>query len=420
MALTRVTPNIIAVANNVTNKTVGNTTSIPSFTFDGAGVVTSASNVAISGAGITANTVANSAFQTGSVESYLRANALDFGMRNRIINGQMAIAQRGTSAVSSGDYPVDRFIMVSTSSATTTAQQSSTVPSSTTFSNSVLYSVTTGASSGASDRQHLYQRIEGFNTADLGWGTANAKSVTLSFWAYASIAGTYSASFSNSAQTRSYVASYTLPANTWTQVSLTVAGDTSGTWLTTNGIGIQISWDYGSGSSFTGTANTWSGSYFLAATGQVALSATTGATFYITGVQLEVGTQATSFEYRQYGQELALCQRYFYLHASGTIRSGSVYTSISNAAQWDGSNFYGYVQFPTTMRSTPTLYQNTGASYYIQYVAGVTRNFSSFSLQDGSPTSYIIVGSSAGGTVGQAGWIETQNASALLAFTAEL
>jgi hypothetical protein len=137
-----------------------------------------------------------------------------YGFKNRIINGAMVVAQRGTSAVSSGSYPVDRFIMVSTSSATTTAQQSSTVPSSATFQNSVVYSVTTGASSGASDRQHLYQRIEGYNIADLGWGTANAKTVTLSFWAYASLAGTYSASFSNSAQTRSYDSSWRLSSST--------------------------------------------------------------------------------------------------------------------------------------------------------------------------------------------------------------
>ncbi len=264
-------------------------------------------------------------------------------LKNRIINGAMVVAQRGTSAVSSGSYPVDRFIMVSTSSATTTAQQSSTVPSSATFQNSVVYSVTTGASSGASDRQHLYQRIEGYNIADLGWGTANAKTVTLSFWAYASLAGTYSASFSNSAQTRSYVASYTLVANTWTQVSLTVAGDTSGTWLTTNGTGIQISWDYGSGSSFTGTANTWSGSYYLAVTGQAALSATTGATFYITGVQLEVGSSATGFEYRQYGQELALCQRYYeYSDSASYLTYYSATLALAN------------IQYKVQKRAAPT------------------------------------------------------------------
>ena len=273
-----------------------------------------------------------------------------YSFKNRIINGAMVVAQRGTSAVSSGSYPVDRFIMVSTSSATTTAQQSSTVPSSATFQNSVVYSVTTGASSGASDRQHLYQRIEGYNIADLGWGTANAKTVTLSFWAYASLAGTYSASFSNSAQTRSYVASYTLSANTWTQVSLTVAGDTSGTWLTTTGIGIQLSWDFGSGSTYTGTANTWSGSYYLAATGQATLSATTGATFYITGVQLEVGVTATTFDYRAYGQELALCQRYF-----NKFGGNSAYETFGSGLAINTTTGWVCVTYPVEMRATPAV-----------------------------------------------------------------
>ena len=156
------------------------------------------------------------------------------------------------------------------------------------------------------------QNIEGFNVADLGWGSASARTVTVSFWVRSSLTGLFGGSFVNSAFNRSYPFSYTISAaNTWEYKTIVVAGDTSGTWVTDNGVGIRVIFSLGAGSSYSGTAGAWSGSYLPSATGATSVVGTNGATFYITGVQLEAGTVATPFERRSYGQELALCQRYF-------------------------------------------------------------------------------------------------------------
>ena len=349
--------------------------------------------------------------------------------KNRIINGAMTFDQRNagasvTPSVLYSTYTLDRWeANYSVGSKFSVQQNAGAVTPPVGFTNYLGVTSLSNYAISAGEIFNLQYKIEGYNIADLGWGSANAKTVTLSFWVRSSLTGTFGGSLVNSGGNRSYPFSYTIStANTWTQASVTITGETTGTWLTTNGIGLLLVFGLGVGSTYSGTAGAWASANYYSATGATSVVGTNGATFYLTGVMLEVGTQATTFTTAggSYGAELALCQRYFYLHASGTMRSGSVYTSISNVAQWDGSNFYGYVQFPTTMRSTPTIYQNTGASYYIQYVAGATRNFSSFSIQDGSPTSYMLVSSAAGGTPGQAGWTETQNASALLAFTAEL
>jgi hypothetical protein len=237
--------------------------------------------------------------------------------KNRIINGAMVIDARNAGAavtVNSGavTYNLDRWFAQGTASAGVfTVQQSFVAP--TGFTNSSLFTVTTVDSSlAASNLYSFSQNIEGFNVADLGWGTASAKTVTLSFWVRSSVTGTFGGAFGNSAANRSYPFTYTISAaNTWEQKSITVAGDTSGTWLTNNGIGLRLYLGVGVGSTFSGTAGAWAGSFFISATGATNLMATSDATFYITGVQLEVGTQATSFEYRQYQQELGLCQRYY-------------------------------------------------------------------------------------------------------------
>ena len=176
-------------------------------------------------------------------------------MKNRIINGAMILNQRGSGTLTlsgANQFALDRFIASCDTAATVTVQQSSTAP--TGFVNSYLTTVTTGASPSASDDNRIMQRIEGYNVSDLNFGTANAKTVTLSFWVYSSLTGTFGGSFRNGAANRSYPYTYTVSsANTWTQISITIAGDTSGTWLTTNGIGLQISFDLGSGSSLKGT-----------------------------------------------------------------------------------------------------------------------------------------------------------------------
>jgi hypothetical protein len=191
------------------------------------------------------------------------------------------------------------------------------------------------------------QPIEGFNTADLAWGTANAKTVTLSFQVYSSLTGTFGGSVLNSANNRSYPFTYTVSsANTWTAISITIAGDTTGTWLTNNGIGLDIYWNLGTGSTYSGTAGSWSGSTFYSATGATSVVGTNGATFYITGVQLEVGSTATSFDYRPYGTELNLCQRYCYKLMPGII--------LGKMRESDRSR-NGFFSMPVQMRTTVTV-----------------------------------------------------------------
>ena len=231
--------------------------------------------------------------------------------RNRIINGAMVIDQRnaGASVTATNGYTVDRWGFYGTQSSKFTVQQNAgsvTPPAG--FTNYLGLTSSSSYSVLSSDFFELYQIIEGYNIADLGWGTANAKSITLSFWVRSSLTGSFGAFLTNSGSTRIYPFSYTISAaNTWTQITTTVTGDTSGTWLTTNGSGLQVAFGLGSGSNFNATAGAWTGTANqYIPTGSVSVVGTNGATFYITGVQLEAGTTATPFEYRQYGTELAL------------------------------------------------------------------------------------------------------------------
>ena len=268
-------------------------------------------------------------------------------IKNRIINGAMQIAQYGTASLTqstSNQYPVDRFLIVGSVASKFTGQQNAgsvTPPEG--FINYLGCTSSSAYTVGSSESYTVQQRIEGLNLSDLGWGTANAKTVTLSFWVRSSLTGTFGGSLRNSAQNRSYPFTYTInSANTWEQKTITIAGDTSGTWLTTNGIGIQLVWSLGTGSTLSGTAGSWSGSNFASATGAVSVVGTNGATFYITGVQLEVGSSATGFEYRQYGQELVLCQRY--------------YQTFTVTSDWGNGSSYAMATgtYLTEMRASPT------------------------------------------------------------------
>ena len=283
-----------------------------------------ASSVAITGGAIDATTVGT------TTRSSVKATTLDLGlstqsvaigqgnssiMKNRIINGAMVIDQRNAGASvtpTNGAYTLDRWFYQVTQTSKLTSQQSSTAP--TGFTNSLLTTSSSAYSIISTDAFNLVQIIEGYNIADLGWGTANAKTVTLSFQVYSSLTGTFGGALQNSGSARSYPFSYTISsANTWTTISVTIAGDTSGTWLTNNGTGLKVYFGLGVGSTYSGTAGSWSGNAYFSATGATSVVGTSGATFYITGVQLEVGSSATGFEYRQYGTELNLCQRYYEL-----------------------------------------------------------------------------------------------------------
>lgn len=268
--------------------------------------------------------------------------ATGFGFKNRIINGAMQLAQYGTGSTtvtSSGYYACDRWQAVSSVTSKYSIQQNAgSITPPVGFVNYLGTTSLSAYSVAAGDFFVLAQYIEGLNISDLAWGTANAQAVTLSFRVYSSLTGTFGGAIGNNGQSRSYPFTYSVAsANTWTTVSVTIAGDTSGTWLTTNGRGIGVYFNLGTGSTFSGAANTWAGAQYFAPTGSVSVVGTNGATFYITGVQLEKGSTATSFDVRPYQTELSLAQSYFLsciLYVSGAANS--------------------WTFFPSQMRSTPT------------------------------------------------------------------
>ena len=276
--------------------------------------------------------------------------------RNRIINGDMRIDQRNAGAsvtpTANPTYLVDRWFFGLQQASKMSFQQSSTAPAG--FNNSLLATSLSAYTPLSSDYHYLGQRVEGYNVADLGWGTADAKTITLSFWVRSSVTGTLSGSLSNSGATRSYPFTYTISsANTWEQKYVTIAGDTAGTWDKTNGRGIVISFSLGSGSTYLGTADAWAGAYYTGATGSIQPIATSGATFYITGVQLEEGSVATPFEHRQYGQELALCQRYCQNFRAADWNDS--YRRYATVLLHSSTAYNGVLPLLTKMRASPTL-----------------------------------------------------------------
>lgn len=281
------------------------------------------------------------------------------GMKNRIINGAMVIDQRnaGASVTCNNNqaYAVDRFYAEDNSDGVFTVQQVDDAPAG--FLKSLKATITTADSSLAGTQfAALCQQIEGNNFVDFGFGSANAQALTLSFWVKSSLTGTFGGTFRNSSDARCYPFTYTISsANTWEQKTITVAGDTTGTWVTNNGIGIKVWFSLGAGSTYSGTAGSWQSSLLVSATGAVSVIGTLNATFQITGVQLEKGSTATSFDYRPYGTELALCQRYYEKSydlntVPGTADvAGCAYT-ISTS--WNTAYFNNV--FKVTKRTTPT------------------------------------------------------------------
>jgi hypothetical protein len=297
-------------------------------------------------------------FDDATVSS-LNGGALS-GARNRIINGDMRIDQRNAGASvtpTDGQYTIDRWVNYNSAASKLTAQRNAgsvTPPSG--FTNYMGITSSSAYSSLAADYFGLVQFIEGFNTADLDWGTANAKTVALSFWARSSLSGTFGGSIRNSAGNRNYLFSYSISAaNTWEYKTISITGDTTGTWLADNGIGLRLWFDLGSGSTATGTPGSWGTSSLARPTGAVSVVGTNGATFYITGVQLEAGSVATPFERRSYGQELALCQRYYFKTYNQSVVPGTASAVATyRARSYSGSYAAAVVQFPVLMRTAPT------------------------------------------------------------------
>ena len=302
-------------------------------------------------------TVPANSITRNQLDSNLQSVAIG---KNKIINGAMVIDQRNAGAsVTANDavFVVDRFRYSASQTGKATSQQSSTAPIG--FTNSVLYTSSSAYSVTSTDYFLLSQRIEGYNIADLNWGTANAKTVTLSFWVQSSLTGTFGGAIQNNGSSRSYPFSYTIgAANTWTQISVVIPGDTSGTWLTTNGLGMIVWFGLGCGATYSGTAGAWASANYGSSTGATSVVGTNGATFYITGVQLEVGSSATGFEYENYTSLLQKCQRYFEMSfPQGTAPANGVsnyYKFI--AAGLNGSTAYTNCGvFCVEKRSSPTM-----------------------------------------------------------------
>jgi hypothetical protein len=341
------------------------------------------------------------------------------GFRNRIINGGMTIDQRNAGAsvtqTTSEGYSLDRFLSYGNIASKFTMQQSSTAPAG--FVNSVVITSSAATVVGSSDQYYFVQKIEGYNTADLGWGTANAKTVTLSFWARASVIGTYSVFLLNNGSAYSYVANYTISvADTFEYKTITIVAPTVGTWLTTNGLGIYVGWDLGSGSTYNQTAGSWQAGNKRATSGSTQLVATSGATLYLTGVQLEVGSTATSFDYRPYGTELQLCQRYYIRYVNGTSQF------FGNGDRYSSTFIQCCLSLQTEMRIAPSLVASTGSGYYIFAQSGTLHTFNSLTI-DGATTSKMAIINNSGDTsdtAGEAGTYKSNNASSSIAFNAEL
>jgi len=343
-------------------------------------------------------------------------------MKNRIINGAMVIDQRNAGALvnpmADSTYYLDRWRASATqTSKLSIGQNAGSVTPPVGFTNYMGFTSLSAYSITSGDIFGIAQNIEGYNVADLGWGTANAKTVTLSFQVYSSLTGTFGGSLRNSASSRSYPFSYTISsANTWTSVSITIAGDTSGTWLTTNGIGIILFLSLGSGSTYSGTAGSWSGSTYTSATGATSVVGTNGATFYITGVQLEVGSSATGFEYRQYTTEFALCQRYYQKWSGNPSRKW-----VMNGMTLADAVAYGCYPLKVTMRTEPTLSTTGTASDYCFYTGNTLLTCSSVPSINTSSVDTVNIGWVASGCGdGRASQMGSNTNSMYLGFNAEL
>jgi hypothetical protein len=343
-------------------------------------------------------------------------------LKNRIINGAMVIDQRNagasvTPATIYNQYTLDRWNYVfDTASKISIQQNAAAVTPPTGFTNYLgattvsAYSVTSG------NFLFISQSIEGYNVADLDFGKATAKTITISFWVRSSLTGTFGGSLRNSAGNRSHPFTYTISvANTWEQKSVTVAGDTSGTWLTTNGIGIELIFGLGVGSTYLGTAGSWASANYISATGATNVVGTASATFYITGVQLEVGSTATPFERRLFNQELANCQRYFQSYGGVTANdmvcmSGTVTTSVT----------FAILQLPVTMRTSPTVgYSATSALIVDDNGASGTSSAISTSAT-GSISVFLNITTGATLVAMRPARVYTNGSSARLTWSAEL
>ena len=350
--------------------------------------------------------------------------------RNLIINGAMQVAQRGTSATvgpngtGEGYTTLDRWNnALNHGTAVTTFSQSSDSPS--TFASSLKYEVTTAQSSlSSSDFWLLNYRIEGQDLQGVGKGTSSAKQLTLSFWVKATKTGTNNVELTDNDNNRFTTKQFTVDSsNTWEYKTITFDADTTGAFGNDNGSSLNVQWWISAGSNWTsGSITSWAPEVAAnRAPGQVNNLDTVGNVFQITGVKLEVGGVATEFDHRSYGEELALCQRYYYAF----INSGSGNEAwITTATSYNSSNAYGGVRFPVTMRAIPSLRQYTGTDVWQYYNNNQSDRFDSFTIfganQTTTSAAMIYNNDVMTLTAGQSGNFQGGNVSCYMHFDAEL
>ena len=282
-------------------------------------------------------------------------NLVRAGRKNMIINGSVIISQRNgtsnTTIASSATYGPDRISARTQTGSSHTLAQTADGPDG--FKYSAKVTIGTGGSPSAGNKNYLYQPIEGYNVAHLGGGTSTAKTVTLSFWVKSSLIGKFGAAITSGGSDQSYTFPYTInSANTWEKKTKTITlSKSGGTWNTNNTAGLTVFWDLGSGSDYEGTANQWNSALDVRSSSDVKLMATNSATWYVTGIQLEEGNVATPFEHRPYGEELALCQRYYW-KPTGTHLHLAMWSH--GVADTGGIRFQSY-PWPVPMRATPSL-----------------------------------------------------------------
>lgn len=349
------------------------------------------------------------------------SNPVDF--RNIVINGDMQLAQRATSSSSittSGYYTVDRFQTALSSLGTWTQSQSTDVPTGQGFATSLKMDCTTAdASPSAGDFMVLGQYFEGQNLQYLKKGTANALPLTASFWVKSTKTGTFICELLDGDNSRTISKSYTVSvSNTWEFKTVTFPGDTSGALDNNNERSLDLNFWLGAGSTYSsGTLQTTWGARVDAnrAVGQVNIADNTANDFLITGVQLEAGEQASGFEFMPFDIDLMRCQRYYYNHIS------QIDKNVSLAVAYNGSLIHGNVDFPTSMRTAPSLEIVGGTNFYKAYGNGTSDFIDDFfALEITVNNSGIRNQTTFSGTQGYAYWIQTENASCKVAFSAEL
>ena len=328
-------------------------------------------------------TLPTAAFASGSVGTAQLADGAvtteklvaDVNFRNLIINGDMSIAQRTTSSAtisSSGYFTVDRFLMNidSTFNSIGTMQQnldSLTPPGN--FTNYVGIQIDTGTALSGSPYYNFRQQIEGNNIAYLKLGTSSAQKITVSFWVRSTKTGDFSFSLRNGSTDRSYVTTYNIAsANTWEKKTITISGDTTGTWTTNNAVGLTVNFGLGNslGSFSTSTLDSWISGSYTGSQSATDLVTTTGAKWYITGIQLEADTSASDFEFLPYDVNLNRCERYYQksydLQDSPTTVTSTGLIEVSGFSD-TSSNLLFSIQYKERMRATPTVtFYNSGGT----------------------------------------------------------